>query len=351
MSLNLSARRPARARVRPHVRAAVVACAALLVTTLPASPAAAAGVNLHRGSHGAKVRLLESRLHRLDLLVASAVDGRYRQATVNAVKRFQRQHHTSPTGRVNRRTWVILAREVARRANPPVGPAPSVIGHRGAMRPGLAENTLESLRYAHGWANVLEFDLRLTSDREIVLMHDATLNRTTNCAGLVSSWTLADLRAQCRVGDQPIPTLEEVAAYASSVPEPIAPELKNPTFSNEDINRVLAILDHHDLTRRTFMQSFTSEVLQRVHAIRPGLTLVLASTNPPSVPAVKDAGATRVAVDMTRLTAPRVRLYKRNGLKVWTFTALDKAGLVTARSLGVTAVVTDIPRQARNLYK
>ncbi len=348
MSLKLPAPRvlPARA----PLWAVALACALLLGTVLPTSPAGAAGVNLHRGSHGAKVRLLESRLHRLDLLVASAVDGRYRQATLNAVKRFQRQHHTTATGRVDRRTWVILAREVARRAHPPAGPAPSVIGHRGAKRPGLAENTLESLRYAHGWANVLEFDLRLTSDREVVLMHDATLNRTTNCAGLVASWTSADLRAQCRVGDQPIPTLTEVAAYASTVPEPIAPELKNPTFTNEDIGRVLAILDHYDLTRRTFVQSFTSEVLKRVHAIRPGLTLVLASTNPPSVPAVKDAGATRVAVDMTRLTAPRVRLYKRNGLKVWTFTALNRAGLVTARSLGVSAVVTDIPRQARNFY-
>ncbi len=325
-----------------------LACAALLATMLAAAPAEAAGVNLHRGSHGAKVRLLETRLDRLNLLPRSAVDRRYRQATVNAVRRFQRQHHTKATGRVNRRTWVLVAREVTRRA---LGPAPSIIGHRGGIRPGLPENTVESLRYAHGWADVLEFDLRLTADHEIVLMHDVTLDRTTNCTGQVIKWTLSNLRAQCRVGDQPIPTFAEAAAYAASVPEAIAPELKNTAFSDQDINKVLAVLDQYNLTGRTYLQSFETAVLKRVQALRPGLSTVLAARTPPSVPAVKNAGASRVAVELANLTAPRVQLYKRNGLKVWTFTAFNKSGLTTSRAIGVTGVVTDIPRQARNYYK
>src|SRR4051794_31221312 len=86
-----------------------------LTTVLTALPAEARGVNLHRGSHGHQVRLLENRLNRLGLLPRSAVDGRYRAATVNSVKRFQRQHHVRVTGRVNRSVWNMVAREVTRR--------------------------------------------------------------------------------------------------------------------------------------------------------------------------------------------------------------------------------------------
>ena len=253
--------------------AIVLACLApLLALTVLMAPADAAGMNLHRGSNGKPVRLLESRLHRLGLLAASAVDGRYRAATVNSVKRFQRQHHVRVTGRVNQSVWNDdrprgePADQAAR------GPAPVVIGHRGAVRPGLAENTLASMRYAHGWADVLEFDLRRTADHEIVLMHDATLDRTTNCTGAVASWTLADLRAQCRVGGQPIPTFAEVAAYAATVPEPIAPELKNQDLSAADIAKVVALLDQYGLADRTFVQSFTPGSPGRVHDLRPGLS-------------------------------------------------------------------------------
>jgi glycerophosphoryl diester phosphodiesterase len=330
--------------------AALMCAAPVLTLTLVAAPADAAGVNLHRGSHGASVRLLESRLNRLGLLVRSAVDRSYRQATTNSVKRFQRQHHIRVTGRVNRPVWNMVAHAVALRVHRPLPPAPSIIGHRGAMRPGLSENTLASLRYAHGWADVLEFDLRLTADHEIVLMHDATLDRTTNCSGQLTSWTLADLRSQCRVGGQPIPTFAEVAAYAATVSESIAPELKNTTFSDADITKVLDLIDQYGLAGRTYMQSFTPAVLGRVHALKPGLKLVLASTHPPSVRLVKGFGATRVAVQLENLNAGWVARYKRAGLKIWTFTALNRAGLVGARALRVTAVVTDIPRQAVNVY-
>ena len=140
------------------------------------------------------------------------------------------------------------------------------------------------------------------------------------------------------------------AAYVATVPEQIAPELKNQDFSQADIAKVVDLLDQYDLTARTFVQSFTPGVLARVHDVRPGLPTVLASRTPPSVSAIRGSGSTRVAVDMVGLTATQVALYKRHGLKVWGFTALNRAGLVTAHSLGVSAVVTDVPRQARNYY-
>lgn len=72
---------------------------------------------------------------------------------------------------------------------------PRVIGHRGAAR--LApENTLASIRKAHAdGARWVEFDVKLTADGVPILMHDDTLDRTTNGKGLVAVRTAAEIAA------------------------------------------------------------------------------------------------------------------------------------------------------------
>lgn len=71
-----------------------------------------------------------------------------------------------------------------------------LVAHRGGSR--LApENTLVAFRRALDWwnADMLELDVRATRDGEVVVLHDATVDRTTDGTGAVESMTLAELRA------------------------------------------------------------------------------------------------------------------------------------------------------------
>ena len=69
-----------------------------------------------------------------------------------------------------------------------------VIGHRG-NRAHVPENTLESLLSAVAvGADALEFDVQVTRDGELVLLHDPTLDRTTDASGAVAGYTVAELR-------------------------------------------------------------------------------------------------------------------------------------------------------------
>jgi glycerophosphoryl diester phosphodiesterase len=71
-----------------------------------------------------------------------------------------------------------------------------LVAHRGGA--GLApENTMVAFRSATEawWADMLEMDVRLTKDGQVVVFHDATLDRTTNGTGLVSDLTLAEIQA------------------------------------------------------------------------------------------------------------------------------------------------------------
>jgi glycerophosphoryl diester phosphodiesterase len=69
-----------------------------------------------------------------------------------------------------------------------------VIGHRG-NRAHAPENTLESLREAVALGvDAVEFDLRVSRDGSLVVMHDETLDRTTNGSGPVALRTVTELK-------------------------------------------------------------------------------------------------------------------------------------------------------------
>ena len=96
-----------------------------------------------------------------------------------------------------------------------------VSGHRGTVEKGLAENSIAGMEAVlqHTPA-FFEIDPRLTKDSVVVLMHDATLDRTTNGTGKVADYTwaeLQELRLKDREGNvtpYKIPTLDEVIEWA-----------------------------------------------------------------------------------------------------------------------------------------
>ncbi len=95
-----------------------------------------------------------------------------------------------------------------------------VIAHRADWR-NAPENSLEAIRSAIAMgADMVEIDVRKTKDNQLVIMHDKTIDRTTNGKGLVSQWTLDSLKTlnlkngQGRVTRFKIPTLEEALLEA-----------------------------------------------------------------------------------------------------------------------------------------
>ena len=98
---------------------------------------------------------------------------------------------------------------------------PILSAHRGGAKAGFPENCLETFENTlrHSFA-MLEIDPRFTRDGEIVVHHDATLDRTTTGTGRVADWTLEELKqlrlkdAEGNVTPYQIPTLDEVLEWA-----------------------------------------------------------------------------------------------------------------------------------------
>lgn len=117
---------------------------------------------------------------------------------------------------------------------------PLVMAHRGCCMNGMGghapENTLAAFNYAHSvGALMIETDLRFTEDGEVVIMHDDTLDRTTNCSGPVSKWKLADILAKCDAGSwldpkkfagQKVPTVYDLMRFLASSGMSVVLDLK-----------------------------------------------------------------------------------------------------------------------------
>src|SRR5882757_2082136 len=78
---------------------------------------------------------------------------------------------------------------------------PTIHGHRGGSyvngKPTFPENTLPAFENAAADGTVIELDVKLTKDGMPIVIHDATLDRTTNCTGAVKDKTLAQVK-KCR---------------------------------------------------------------------------------------------------------------------------------------------------------
>lgn len=236
-----------------------------------------------------------------------------------------------------------------------------VIAHRGAS--GVApENTLAAVRLAADLgAQAVEVDLRRTRDGRIVLMHDDTLERTTNGRGLVAERTLDELkkldagswfprrfwlrrRAAPRFTGEPIPTLEELLDLACRRDIGLYLEIKAPCPPGTE-QAVVAAIHNAGALARTAVISYDPAVLQRVRQTDPAVSLGYNFKWHQLDPVIRavSVGA-KIIVPRVYYASPRlVAEAKRRGLQVIVWTVNDPERIKDMVALGVDGIMSDYP--------
>jgi glycerophosphoryl diester phosphodiesterase len=221
----------------------------------------------------------------------------------------------------------------------------TVIGHRGA-RGHAPENTLLALdmgiRLGATW---LEFDVQLHPSGALLLMHDLSVNRTTNGKGLLAELGLEALRKLDAGKGQQIPTLEEALDLVEQRAG-VNIELKSADGTGEAVAGVLRqYLAAGWPAERFLVSSFHLpelwEFLQAAPEIPVGVLLA-------GVPLDWAGSATELQAASVNLSSefvdPRlVADAKAHGRRVYVYTVNDPAELRALRALGVDGVFTDYP--------
>ena len=216
------------------------------------------------------------------------------------------------------------------------------IGHRGA-RGHEPENTLLSIRRAlELGAQGIEIDVWWV-DGELIVIHDAKLNRTTNGAGYVSRKTFAWLRTLDAGKGERIPTLREVFETVNRRAW-INVELKGPRTAKPVVALIREFLAQPGWLASDFLvSSFNRRELRAVEDPRIPIGLLLTKPSRLYALSARRVRASSVHPGVRFVTRKFVEDAHRRGLRVFPYTVNEPADIERMRALGVDGVFTDYP--------
>lgn len=247
-------------------------------------------------------------------------------------------------------------------------PATLYAAHRGGALL-WPENSLLAFRNAAAMgADYIEFDVHLSKDGEVVVIHDPLLDRTTTGSGPVREKTLADLKTlrlrdrSGQVTGEKIPTLEEVAGLAARSQRRMLLEIKVDEQERRYPGieeKVLAVLDRHGVTARTIVMAFEGDTWRRIRELRPevqaGALYSPKTLEPAAVKGeltrLKEAGVGFVGLSQALVTQETAALVREAGLVlgVWTVNDPDPIRRFIEQRVGI--VITDRPDLAKELLE
>ncbi|MFC1976467.1 glycerophosphodiester phosphodiesterase [Chloroflexota bacterium] len=155
----------------------------------------------------------------------------------------------------------------------PLPANPQLIAHRGG--PAYApENTLAAFRHAIALGvDWLEMDVQMTKDGTLVVIHDETVDRTTNGTGSVAGLTLKQVRALDAGSGEQVPMFEEAIALAKESGVKILPEIKSPHLYPGIEAKVIQAVVEAGYVEQTIIQSFDPQAMDTVRALNPDIQL------------------------------------------------------------------------------
>jgi glycerophosphoryl diester phosphodiesterase len=217
----------------------------------------------------------------------------------------------------------------------------TVVGHRGAG--GLSpENSFKSFEQAISLGvDAVECDVHVSADGRLVVMHDGTVDRTTNGTGAIADMFLADIRRLDAGDGQPPPTLEELLdrvrgrcglyceLKADGTPAPAA-EAVNSRGMDDDVLFI----------------SFDAQRLANIHKLLPsartGLLFGRESFDD-ILPAIQLARAEMIGVNHRDLSLNTVARAAEAGLQVGAWTPNTTAEMAAMIAMGVVSITSDFP--------
>lgn len=229
-----------------------------------------------------------------------------------------------------------------------------VIAHRGFSGE-TPENTLVAIRKAiEVGADMVEVDVTVTADGHVVLLHDETLDRTTDGEGPPTAMTLEEIKGldagswfAPEFAGERVPTLAEALEVVKDRIL-INVEIKSEAVEHGVVPKVADLIIEHGMLDQVVVSSFSPEALARMKTTAPAI--VTASlynkelhTGRDPLEIIQAVGSRGFNISGKRLTPRMVERCHAHGIPVAVYTVNETTDLRTMMAMGVDAVFTDYP--------
>lgn len=238
-------------------------------------------------------------------------------------------------------------------------PTPLFIAHRG-VNVRYPENTLAAFAGAcDAGAHMIELDVQLSRDRQLVVIHDDTVDRTTDGTGAVNAHTLAQLGRldagswfDPRFNAERLPTLAQVLDVAKGrlmVNIEIKPDVFEPEGPADAVERqVLGLVREKKMRDEVLVSSFEWQVLENLRKMDPAIALGLLSESPADgnlLDWIHRVKAFSWHPDHRVLTPHQVDALHDLGARVFPYAVEGKIDTGKMLAMGVDGLIVDDPGQ------
>ncbi|MDR6760997.1 glycerophosphoryl diester phosphodiesterase [Flavobacterium sp. 2755] len=219
------------------------------------------------------------------------------------------------------------------------------IAHRGA-KAYEPENTLQAFQKALDLnSDGIELDVHLSSDEYIIVIHDETIDRTTNRKGLVNTFSISELKSFLIDGKYQIPTLNEVFDLVDKKCL-INIELKGLGTPSKVVSLIEEYISEKNWNYNHFIvSSFDWNMLEETSKLNPKIAIgVLTEENLDAALAFAEKiKAKAINPDFQLLNEENVRQIQEKGFLVFPWTVNSKEDIQKVKSYKVDGIISDNP--------
>lgn len=242
-----------------------------------------------------------------------------------------------------------------------------VIAHRGESGY-FPENTMLAFKEArNSGADMIELDVTLSRDKVPVVIHDDTVNRTTNGNGLVREKNFKELEALDAGGwfgesfcGEKIPAFEEVCEWIQGTNLKLNVEIKSSAHDMGDHPhsieaQVVRLIQGYGIENRTMISSFSEQVLQRVREKDDNIPLAYlwdSDKNPPEHPIqfVRSIGG--ISLNLAKELIPGELFQKAiKDFPIFAYTVNHIEDMKRMVRSGVNGIFTNFPKELKNIIQ
>ncbi|MFQ5834170.1 MAG: glycerophosphodiester phosphodiesterase [Candidatus Thorarchaeota archaeon] len=225
---------------------------------------------------------------------------------------------------------------------------PIVIGHRGAPVD-APENTMLSFQRAiQVGADMIELDIRETTDGHLICLHDEDVSRTTDGEGTVSELTLTEVRSLDAGQGEKIPLLEEVLDFAKGR---ISVNMDLKVFDYEE--QILRLVEKRGMVGTVIASSFYQMTLEAMRELSTEIRTAILVEHDAS-DSVRDAiriEANAINPKFNILTDEIIHETHGAGLSVFPWTVNSEESMTSLLKREVDGLITDDPAKAVQIVK